>query len=526
VVRRIQSERRHRTLSNDAFVQLFEGLHEGVYLGLVRLDGSATLAANPHLRLMFGWGEDVPLADIRPLDPDRFVDEQARNEFLQQLARDGMAQDYLLRLRRGDGSAMWTEITARAEPVTSSSTLRVDAIMRDVSERKKLQDQARDLYHQLAQSEKLAALGQTMSGVAHELNNPLATILACAERLAGRRLDELTRRDLDAIHNAAERAARIVRNLQTFARKRHTTRTTVDLNEVVRDTLALRAHEQRAANVTILDALAAGLPPVFADPHQIQQIVLNLLINAEQAMLGAHGRGTVVLRSWQEPDRDAVVLEVHDDGPGVPDDVQSKVFDPFFTTKAVGKGTGLGLTVAYAIAQEHGGRLSVESATGQGASFFLELPVGGTAVRLVEPPPVTRLPEVPKGTRVLVIEDEQALGEAVAAALADEGFKPDRAADGDEALARIRERHYDVIICDLKMPKVDGIAFFREVSAKMPHIARRLIFVTGDVAGTEAEEFLEESGCRWIPKPFRLRDLVRAARETLDRPVSAPPASR
>ncbi len=122
---------------------------------------------------------------------------------------------------------------------------------------------------------------------------------------------------------------------------------------------------------------------------------------------------------------------------------------------------------------------------------------------------------MPKGTRALVVEDEQALGEAVAAALADEGFRPDRAADGDEALARLRERHYDVIICDLKMPKVDGMAFFREVSAKMPHVARRLIFVTGDVAGTEAERFLEESGCRWIPKPFRLRDLVRVARETL-----------
>ena len=237
-----------------------------------------------------------------------------------------------------------------------------------------------------------------------------------------------------------------------FVRKRHTTRTTVDLTRVVRDTVALRAYEHRTANLSIIDELPEGLPPVFVDPHQIQQIVLNLIINAEQAMLDAHGRGTLLLRSWHDPDREAVVLEVTDDGPGVPEDAQTKVFDPFYTTKVVGKGTGLGLTVAYAIAQEHGGRITVESTPARGASFFLELPVGSTPVRAPEQTADPRLPPVPRGTRALVIEDEPALGDAVAAALADEGFRPDRASDGEEALGKLRERHYDVIICDLKMP--------------------------------------------------------------------------
>src|SRR5207249_2918783 len=195
-----------------------------------------------------------------------------------------------------------------------------------------------------------------------------------------------------------------------------------------------------------------------------------LIINGEQAMLGANGRGTLILRSWHDPDRDAVVLEVSDDGPGVPEDVQPKIFDPFFTTKAVGKGTGLGLSVAYAIVQEHGGRITLKSSQGRGASFFLELPVGGTNLRLPEPAPSKPLPEVPRGTRLLVIEDEVALGDAVAGALVDAGFHVDRAADGAEALVKVRERAYDVVICDLKMPKVDGITFYREVAATLPHL--------------------------------------------------------
>jgi two-component system NtrC family sensor kinase len=509
------SDRPSPRLATDAFARLFEAVHEGVYIGLVSQDATATLAANPHLRLMFGWADEMPLSDVRPFERERFVDEQARADLIQQLTRDGSAQDYLLRLRRADGSAMWIELTARAEALPAGGSLRVEAVMRDVSERKKLDDQARDLYHQLLQAEKLAALGQTMSGVAHELNNPLATILACAERLAGKRLDDLTRRDLDAIHNAAERAARIVRNLQTYARKRNTTRTMVELNQVVRETLALRAYEQRVANVVIFEALAAGLPQVFADPHQIQQVLLNLIINAEQAMLGAHGRGTLILRSWHDLERDAVILEVSDDGPGVPQEMQTKIFDPFFTTKEVGKGTGLGLAVAYAIAQEHGGRISVKSTAGRGASFLLELPVGGLGLRSPDVVPVRALPDVPPGTRALVVEDEVALGTAVADALSDAGFTVDCATDGQEALDLVRERPYDVVVCDLKMPRVDGMAFFREISTTKPGLARRVVFVTGDVAGTDAERFLEESGCRWLAKPFRLRDLVRTAREIL-----------
>ena len=558
----------------ESLARLFEAVHEGVYIGLLGPRDNLTIAANPYLRIMLGYPPATPESSLRPFDPDRFTDEGARTVFIDRIARDGAVTDYLLRLRRVDNSVIWIELTASASVLESTGQVRIEALVRDVSDRKKLEDQSRDLYHQLLQAEKMAALGTTVSGVAHELNNPLATILTWSERLTERDLDAVTRGGIETILREAERAARIVRNLLTFARKRHTTRTMVDINQVVRETLALRAYEQRVTNISVIDALASGIPQVFADPHQIQQVLLNLVINAEQAMLTANGRGTLMVRTWQDPDHESIVLELNDDGPGVPEDVRTKIFDPFFTTKEVGKGTGLGLTVAYAIVEEHGGRMWLTSDSGAGASFYVELPVaggklkalapgelagagaagaGGTdeivplpdlaaiaePVRPLRPGPragaaASRKPAPPRtqilapapgagaprldGPAILIVEDETALAAAMAESFGDAGFLVHRAGDGEEAMARLEGGQYNVIISDLKMPRMDGIQLLGALRERHPEMAGRIMFVTGDVVGTDAERFLAESGCRWLAKPFRLNELLRLAKEVIGNP--------
>jgi signal transduction histidine kinase len=496
------------------FARLLDTLHEGVFVGVLTPGESGhrqTMVANPAVKRLLGLPVDAPESDVDPFAPARFADPAARASFLNRLTNDGSVSNYLLRMRRADDTVVLIEVTAHVRAKQRGGVL-VDALLRDVTEHRRLDDRSRELYQQLLQNEKLAAIGQMVSGVAHELNNPLGTILGWAERLQETPLSDAGRRGVDVIQAESERAARIVKNLLTFVHKRRSTRAMVDVNKVVRDTLALKAYDEPTGDIATVTALAAGLPQVFADAHQIQQVLLNLASNAEQAMLTSHGRGTLVIRTWHDAEAGIVALEVSDDGPGLSPEIKSRMFEPFFTTKDVGVGTGLGLTVAYAIVQEHGGRIRADSVVGRGSSFIVELPANAPA----SPTPASAPAATPQAQdrRVLVVEDEPALAAAMREALTHAGFTVDTAGDGEEALARVRQGPFDAVVCDLKMPRDDGKMLYRAIAAIAPTLARRVIFVTGDVTA-DAERFLAESGCAWLVKPFRIADLLRAVRDTL-----------
>ncbi len=377
-------------------------------------------------------------------------------------------------------------------------------IVRDVTDEKRLVEQ-------LLQQEKLAAIGQLVSGVAHELNNPLAGLLAFSQLLMTQsEPNEERQRAVASINHEARRASKIVRNLLTFARRHQPERQATDLNQIVTDTVELRRYPLRVARVDLTLTLDEELPLTWADPFQLQQVVLNLLTNAEQAMEEWPGERKLEFRTMQQGD--TLVIRVTDTGPGIDERSIHKVLTPFFTTKAIGKGTGLGLSISDGIVREHGGRIAVSSTLGGGATFTVELP------RIA--PPVTDSPvsdagpgESPRKRRILVADDESSVREALQLFLRSLGHKVDVASSGLEALERLEAHQYDAILLDLRMPDVPGHVVYDKLLLRDAQMATRVIFVTGDAHTGSIGDFILKSGRPYISKPFVLDDVARLISE-------------
>jgi signal transduction histidine kinase/CheY-like chemotaxis protein len=375
----------------------------------------------------------------------------------------------------------------------------------------------RQIQSKLQQTEKMAAVGQLVSGIAHELSNPLTSIMGYAQLLLNQRVSEIRSGEARLIFEEAGRASRIVKNLLSYARQAEPERTRTDVNEVVERTVALRDYELKTQNIVVRCDLESNLPATLADPHQLQQVVLNLLINAEQAIRATRGKGRIKL-STRKVSASRLAIEISDDGPGIAPEISGRVFDPFFTTKPPGIGTGLGLAIVHRIVEQHEGKVSFENLPVAGAKFTIELPLLSIPARdsrlalSVIPAPAKKIP----AAQILVVEDEPTVAQFVADVLREDGHNVEAVMDSQEGLLRVSRRRYDMIICDLRMPRLDGPAFYDALVRSRNTARHHILFITGDTLGPHTVEFLKSHQLQFLTKPFLVEELKLAVYRVLE----------
>lgn len=380
-------------------------------------------------------------------------------------------------------------------------------------EREWVAEQMRCQQEALFQREKLAAMSMLLASVAHELNNPLATIVLHAELLREDVQGKALAEPIVEIAQAARRCQRLLRQFLTLARQHPPERTPVALNTLVTETVALRDSPLQVDNVVVHLHLDDQVPLLWGDSHQLQQVLLNLLTNAQQALRAVPGTREVTLTTQYDPAQHQIRLMVADTGPGIAPALHGRIFEPFFTTKPPGIGTGLGLSLCQGIIEAHGGTLDVISTPGHGASFRLTLPVGSGPVMASAPPDAISAGSAEPGCRILIVEDEASLANVLARLLRRDGHTVDTAANGRLALAKLDEQTYDLILSDIRMPEVDGPSLYRLLERRQPHLCRRWVFLTGDTLEPATRAFLEASGVPYLMKPVTLAQIRRAIRQ-------------
>ncbi len=372
--------------------------------------------------------------------------------------------------------------------------------IRDVTEETMLKEQ-------LIQAEKLSSLGEILSGVAHELNNPLTGVIGYCELLLESSGDNSLKEKLGKVNNAALRCKKIIENLLSFARQHKIEKQYVNINDIVMHTLELKSYQLTVDNIAVITELDNHLPYTMVDPYTIQQVFLNIVNNAHLAMREKGGKGVLTIKS--ELNEQVIKASFTDTGPGISESNVKKIFDPFFTTREVGKGTGLGLSVSYGIIKEHKGKIYVKSRPGEGTTFVIELPLisqSDVAKNNLRETLDTGI-EIKGKKNILVVDDEQTILDLVKAIVESIGHHACTASDARIAMDKIKNKEYDLIISDIRMPNMDGKEFYRKLENTRPELIKKIIFTTGDSINPDTQKFLKESMVHYFGKPFSATDL-------------------
>jgi len=429
------------------------------------------------------------------------------------LATPGATGTLAFRFRHKDGS--WRVLEAIGKNMLDHPMLAGFLVnSRDVTERQRVEDELARQRAARLQNEKLADMGTLLAGVAHELNNPLTVVSGYSSILRQTLAEGPSRERIDRIASAAERCVRIVRNFLALARQHPPERQRVKPNQIIREAVELLAYPLRVDNVEVRLELAEDLPTLWADPHQLHQVVVNLITNAHQAMHGNASSRRLTIRSRFTAATSRVTLEVTDTGSGIPPEVLRRIFEPFFTTKPVGQGTGLGLPLCLGIVEGHGGTIRADSKVGAGTTLTIELPVVAAPTgEAKEPAPTHRA--LPPGSRVLVVDDEPDVAGVLVDLLRTEHEQVETAADGRAALEKIEQTQYDLIMCDVRMPGVDGPELYRTLRLLHSELLPRFVFLTGDTLNPESREFVQQTGAPCISKPFDFDEVYRVVGRVL-----------
>ncbi len=387
-----------------------------------------------------------------------------------------------------------------------------EKIQQSRSQLEKTVDTLKTTQEQLVQSEKLSAIGKFVAGVAHELNNPLSAVVGFSELLIQSELNDTDRKYSDTILKSALHCKRIVQSLLSFARREQSERKLAAMNKLIETALEIVGYALRTGNIEVVTRLEPNLPLVLVDSSQIQQVLLNMINNAQEAIEAGGQPGRIQITT--ESRAPNIRITIQDNGPGIPREHMRRLFDPFFTTKEVGKGTGLGLSLCYGYVKDHGGTITPLSQVGKGATFIIELPVAENAENAEAPveTETSPAPEIPdttegQGKRVLVIDDEQPILNLLHNDFEVRGYEVELAENGKTALEKLETNHFDLAFCDWRMPGLNGQQVYEQMRRTNPQFCRRIIFITGDVINDQMRQFLETEKRPCLAKPFTLSEL-------------------
>jgi len=407
---------------------------------------------------------------------------------------------------RKDGKRIFVESSAAPIRNEKDEIIGFRGVIRDVSERKRAEEERKQLEQRAQFASRLASVGELASGVAHEINNPLTGVIGYAHLLLARKdISRDVRRDLEIINEGAQRVAGIVKKLLAFARQTKPEQRYVNINELIRITLDLRAYELAASNIKVSLQLTRDMPMTIADPGQLQQVFLNLIINAETEMKLTHDKGKLSIKT--EKINSILRITFKDTGPGIAKENLETIFDPFFTTREVGQGTGLGLSVCHGIVTEHNGKIWAESELGKGATFIIELPLTTEEKQFEQPEPVVvESPRVAKA-KILVVDDEPVIRQFVSQVLGEQGHTVETADNATDALKMVKSKRYRLILLDIKMPGMSGLELYKQFQKIAPSLTKRVVFITGDVMGKRTLAFLDKTKTPYMMKPFDAKEL-------------------